>query len=121
MLHPLLPKLYLELHQQGIPLNRWNPGSEEVAFDKSTALKALLTLKRSSVVVVGGDVVSIVDGRLKYAHENWNISDRLEELSTNSVERSHEMAREYIEKYVDRDFKPLFVFVLAYLPQTDGS
>lgn len=116
MLYALLPKSYQVLHKQALPLSRWNPGSEEVAFNRVAALEALQTLKGSRVAVVGSEVVHVVDGRLRYRAESWSLGSDRGEPTEAYVDRSRELVRDFVENFPECETEAYFVFELVYLP-----
>lgn len=116
MLHPLLPPEYLKLIQsEGIPLNQWNPGSEETAWPWKTASRALELLRDTNVAIIGGDLAFLEDGRLCYRVENWGIHTKDGEDAKDYVRRSHEITKEFLAKSRDwtAPHQPLYVFVLT--------
>jgi len=117
MLLPLLPSRCSDLiKEHGIPLNRWNPGSEEVALDREVALKVLEALAGSNIAVIGGEVVCITQGRLKYVYAQWSSARNAGENSLEFSKRSQRAAQEYITNFRPTgDYQPLFVLVLSAL------
>lgn len=117
MLLPLLPAQCADLfRERGIPLRQWNPGSEEVAFDREASLKVLEALGGSEIAVLGGDVVRLIQGRLKYVHQDWTCNRSAGESPRDYVNRSQLVACEYIRKFRPAEgYEPLFVLVLAAL------
>jgi hypothetical protein len=106
-------KFSLLLHSEGRPLAEINPGSEELALKPAAALRAIELLAGTDVAILGGDVVSEASGKLRYTYQNWYC----ERLPAESVEafadRSHSVARQFIDKLNTRDEKDLLI-VLVY-------
>lgn len=117
MLLPFLPPRCRELiRERGIPLDQWNPGSHEVAFNKENALKVLDALEGSNIAVLGGDVVRIDHGRLKYVYAQWNTEMTGEETAVEFAKRSRLAAGDYVLRFDPREtYDPLFVLVLSAL------
>ena len=115
MLWPLLPPRCSDLiKERGIPLGQWNPGSEEFALDKESAIRALETLEGSNIAVLGGDVVRILQGRLKYVYAQWSSERRNGEDSKNFAMRSRREALDFVLTFRPMEaYEPLFVFVLS--------
>jgi hypothetical protein len=115
MLTPLLPRKCVEsIQENGIALSRWNPGSEEVAFNRKVALNFLQDLVGSSIAILGVDVVRIVDGQLDYFDESWAARKRSGESPLEYAAVSVGMAREYVMAFRSTgESDPLFIFVLS--------
>jgi hypothetical protein len=117
VLLPLLPLQCSELiKKRGVPLSQWNPGSEEVAFDKEASLKVLEMLESSSIAVLGGDVVCIMQNQLKYVYAPWECKRNIGELPLEYAKRSRDMAFKYVQNFRPaKEYQPLFVLVLQAL------
>ncbi len=117
MLLPLLPTRCSDLIKKyGVSLSQWNPGSEEVALNKEAALKVLEALEGSNIAVVGGDVVRIAQGRLKYVYAQWSCKRNAGEHAEEFAKRSQRAAHEYVLNFHPaEEYEPLFVFVLSAL------
>lgn len=117
MLLPLLPSSCSALiKKHGVPLRQWNPGSEEVALNKEGALELLEALRDSSIAVLGGDVVCIDQGRLRYVYAQWSCERNAGETSAEFAKRSQHMAYEYVLNFCPAEnYEPLFVFVFSAL------
>jgi hypothetical protein len=111
----ILPKRYVEIcERKGVRLDQIAPGSSAVALPRSAALEALRTLDKSSIAVLGGDVLQLSQGKLKYVYANWYCNREGNETPINYVERSKREALSYVEKFKPfGDFEPLFVLVLS--------
>jgi hypothetical protein len=76
-------------------------GVAGVAFMREDILEALACLKGSQVAVLGGDVLEIVNGNLRYTHDSWYANRRPEEDLTGYLERSIAEAERYIRRFPD--------------------
>jgi hypothetical protein len=66
----LVPESYRNLEKEkGRPLTEI--GVAGVASTRRDLLTALACLKGSQVGVLGGDVLEIVGGKLRYTHDSW--------------------------------------------------
>jgi len=115
MLLPLLPpECSALIKENGLPLEKWNPGSEEVAFTREISLKILDTLNDRKIVVVGGHVVRVMQGRLKYVYATWGCDKKDGESSSMYAQRSLDTARDYIRNFQPIEkYEPLFVVTMT--------
>jgi hypothetical protein len=85
------------------------------AFAKEDALEAVDMLRGFRVPIIGGDVITSMEGRLKMTRDHWVCSswefDDHEEFLETSIKR----ARDFIVAYNDTpDCKYLFSIVLPF-------
>jgi len=116
MLHPLLPKVYLELIEtDGIRIDTWNPGSEEIGWSGKTAFQALELLQDSEVAVIGCELAYIERNCLRYRPESSYITANGSESPADYVRRSHAITREFLERSQGwaEPHEPLYIFGLT--------
>ena len=94
------------LRNHGRPMSEINPGSNEVALSCEDAKKATEILRKESVPILGGDIVSEQNGSLIYAHQfwgseyislNWYCRREQDEELEYYARRSHDLAEDHIE------------------------
>jgi hypothetical protein len=76
-------------------------GGAGVAFTREDVLEALECLKGTRVGVLGGDVLEVVNGRPRYAHDDWHVNRRPQEDLADFLNRSVAEAERYIRSYPD--------------------
>lgn len=100
------------LARAGTPLDQFNPGSGAYALDRRVAVEAIEALHGTNRVILGGDVVKIVEGRLQYT-DSWFVERKSTESDASFATRSREYARRYVEGFWSpSDWVPLFVLVV---------
>lgn len=110
----LIPSTFTDfLLSNGRSLAEINEGSDEIALRPPKALEAILLLAGSQVAVLGGDVLSDASGKLSYTHENWYCEHTQGESPLAFVKRSHQVAKEFIAKLIERNGNDNYV-VLVY-------
>jgi immunity protein 40 of polymorphic toxin system len=75
--------------------------SNGVAFTRADILEALESLKGTQAGVMGGDVLKIVDGKLRYTYDSWRADKKSEENIPGYLARSIEEDDRYIRNYPD--------------------
>ncbi len=91
---------------QGIGINNW-------AFSKEHALNILDRFEELQVIILGGDVLELINGNFQHNYDNWYCNKLPNETDLEFARRSSIVAREYIENYsIDDVSKILFSFVL---------
>ncbi|WP_349985627.1 Imm40 family immunity protein [Stenotrophomonas sp. WHRI 8082] len=86
-------------------------GVRNWALDRVGALDAVERLSCEGIAVAGGDVYRREDGRLETTYENWYCNRKDGEQVSQYIERSVDIARNYISKYPDSDSRVLFSLV----------
>ena len=76
-------------------------GCDEVAWFRADALEVIAHCLRSSVAVLGGDVLNRIQGRTVPACANWHSEQLPGETWAGYAERSCESARKYISAFPD--------------------
>lgn len=103
----LIPNRYSEiLSKSGRSLQEI--GAAGVALTRQYALDAVASLKGSQVAILGGDVLRVVDGKLRYTRDNWYIQRLSGEDIWAYISRSHEKAEAYIRSYQDTEDGSVF-------------
>ena len=87
-------------------------GINEIAFNKSDALKVLEELEKNSIAVLGGDVYYIKNNVITLTYDNWFINRNDEEWLL-YVEKSIKKARSYIRIYDYMNSNVYFTLVIA--------
>jgi len=59
------------LEKKGISLSIINPGSEEKALLIEDSLQVINLLKDEKIAILGGDILSEINGKLIYAYQLW--------------------------------------------------
>jgi hypothetical protein len=96
----LVPELFREIERErGHSLTEI--GTAGVAFTREDALRALECLKGSQAGVLGGDVLKITNGKLRYTHDGWHSDRKQEEDIVNFLRRSITETEKYIQSYPD--------------------
>ncbi len=96
----LIPEPYRRLEKEkGCALTEI--GVAGVAFTREDILEALACLKGSQVAVLGGDVLKIGNGNLRYTYDSWYANRGSEEDLTSYFERTIAEAERYIQRYPD--------------------
>jgi len=75
--------------------------SNGVAFNRHDILEALGCLKGTHIGVFGGDVLRVVDGKLRYTYESWHTDKSPGEDVWKYLARSIAEAEIYIRNYPD--------------------
>lgn len=117
---------FLELLSScGLPMSEINPGSNEMALSCENALKGVELLKSQNIPILGGDIMSEMDGSLIYAYQmwgkqyislSWYCRQNPEEAIEDCARRSHELAIEKIERakeVADRLNQKCFVILVS--------
>jgi hypothetical protein len=109
-----LPNEYVQLLQDcGLSLHTLNPGSQETALDRNSALEALRILSNYDISVLGGDVLEKNRGALQYTYANWYCTKHESEVHKQFARRSQRQAITYISKFIPTSgCLPFFVLVL---------
>jgi hypothetical protein len=76
-------------------------GVAGVAFTREDILEALACLKGTQVAVLGGEVLEIVNGRLRYTGDSWYANRGPEEDLLYYLERSIAETEQYIRRFPD--------------------
>lgn len=98
----LIPNTYSEiLSNSGHSLQEI--GVAGVALTRQNALDAVASLKGTQVAISGGDVLRVVEGKLRYTKDNWYIQRLSNEDIGAYISRSHEKAKRYIKSYPDAE------------------
>lgn len=100
------------IRERGKPLSEINPGSDELALKIDDALQAIELLQDTQSAILGGDILSDESGKLTYTYENWYIEKMDNESQIDYVERSYEIARNYINEVVKRSGKNRYVVIV---------
>jgi len=91
-------------------------GVAGAALTRQYALDAVGSLKRTQVAISGGDVLRVVDGKLRYTKDNWYIQRLSGEDIGAYISRSHEKAEAYIQGYQDpEDGSVFYALVISEL------
>lgn len=91
---------------QGIGINNW-------AFSKEHALNILDRFEELQVIILGGDVLELINGNFQHNYDNWYCNKLPNETNLEFAKRSHILSREYIENNsIDDGSKILFSLVL---------
>lgn len=101
----------------GRKLSEINPGSDEVALKPFMAIEALDLLSGTNIAVLGGDVLSDASGRLAYTYDNWYCNQLLNENCMEFAQRSHTVAREYINNIKKRNNPNIFIVLVYSAPK----
>lgn len=91
------------IQRKGIALSEINPGSNEYALKLYDVLSAIELLEISETAVLGGDILSDESGKLRYTYENWYCQRQDNEEDADYSKRSCLIAREYINKLINRE------------------
>lgn len=93
------------LEKKGISLSIINPGSEEKALLIEDSLQAINLLKDEKIAILGGDILSEINGKLIYAYQlwgseyislNWYCDEIPNENRDTYLNRSYEIAKKTI-------------------------
>ena len=93
------------LEKKGISLSIINPGSEEKALLVEDSLQAINLLKDEKIAILGGDILSEINGKLIYAYQlwgseyislNWYCDEIPNENRDTYLNRSYEIAKKTI-------------------------
>lgn len=96
----LIPESYREIERtKGRSLEEVH--SDGVAFTRVDILQALHLLKGTQAGVLGGDVLRVENGRLRYTHDSWHTDKRSGEDIREYLARSIAEAETYIRNYPD--------------------
>lgn len=96
----LIPEMYREIEKtRGRSLEEIH--SNGVAFARVDILEALTFLKETHAGVLGGDVLRIVDGKLRYTYDSCHIVKRPGEDIWKYLARSIAETEVYIQNYPD--------------------
>ncbi len=90
------------ISEKGRPILEINPGSEERALKVDDALQAIELLHNTQSAILGGDILSDDSGKLAYTYENWYCEKLDNESQTDYVNRSYNIARNYINEVIQR-------------------
>jgi hypothetical protein len=117
----LIPEAYRKLEKEkGRPLAEI--GAAGVAFTRKDVLGALECLKGTQVGVLGGDVLDIVGGKLRYTHDSWHVNRRPQEDVADFLNRSIMETERYIRSYPDpEDGTTLYSPVISELGVVSGA
>jgi hypothetical protein len=103
----LIPDSYRELERiRGRPLREI--GSAGFALGRLDALQALALLSGSLTGVLGGDVLKVTDGRLRYTYDNWFVKRIPDEDVMDFLTRSIVESDAYIRAYPDSEDGTVF-------------
>lgn len=80
-----------------IDLSNWR--INEIAYPQEEALKVLSTIKQECIPVLGGDVLTIINGIPTYTYDGWSCNRNENETLKDYVERSYNVAYKYISQY----------------------
>ena len=81
-------------------------------LDKASALLALAELQESMIPILGGDVLTLKNGRWEHTYDNWYCNIEPNESEEDYCVRSNYVARKYIQKYPTKEgFEFVFVIV----------
>jgi len=110
-----IPESYTDiLKDRGVPLSEINPGSKEIALFRKDSLLALDIIRESGLIILGGDVLERINGKLQYTYDNWSYQRRAGETPEQQATASIEEAHKYISSYNSHaESEPMFVFVLS--------
>jgi hypothetical protein len=111
----LSPEPFLRyLEQHGTPLQPL--GYSGVALDHTAALASLELVRNTPVVVLGGDVMHLRDGRLQYAADSWSAPFQSDTDSFESYQSSClELAVSYVTTFpASPENPPFFAFTLYF-------
>lgn len=95
---------------KGIELSVINPGSKEIALEANDALEAINLIKECKLTILGGDVLSIKEGKLIYSYKfwgieyhylNWYCNKNENESQDEFTMRSYEIAIESINRAIE--------------------
>jgi immunity protein 40 of polymorphic toxin system len=76
-------------------------GCDELAWSKADALAVLACLASSEVAALGGDVLRRSNGRAAHTYDNWYCERGSGEAWRTYVERSLQVAEDYLRGYPD--------------------
>ena len=77
-------------------------GTPERVWDRALLLDFLNDPSCKDFVILGGDVVELTDGQMRYTYDNWALEERkIDEPFPSYCERSRAVARAYISRYPD--------------------
>ncbi len=95
--------------ENGIPLSNINPGSDELALKIEDSLIAIDLLRHEKIPVLGGDILIIKNGVLTYTYENWYCNEKSAEKKNDYVNRSCDIAIEYIVNIMKKNGIHMYV------------
>lgn len=93
------------IKEKGISLSEFNPGSDEFALSVPDAILAIDMLEKAKIAILGGDIISIEDDRLRYAYQfwgpqyhslNWSCDKTVNEDYQLYLERTYQIAKDKI-------------------------
>lgn len=86
-------------------------GVRNWALDQAGALGAVERLSRERIAVAGGDVYRRENGRLETTYDNWYCNRKDGEQMSEYIERSVDIAKNYISEYPGSDSGVFFSLV----------
>jgi hypothetical protein len=97
----LIPETYRRIEKEkGRALNEIG-NVAGVAFTRQALLEALASLRGSQIAVLGGDVLEITDGKLRYNYDSWHANRASGEDLEDYLQRSLSEAEMYVQRYPD--------------------
>ena len=98
--------------ENGIALSNINPGSDELALKIEDGLTAIDLLRHEKIPILGGDILAIKNGVLTYTYENWYCNEKSTEKRIDYLNRSYDVAVEYIVNIMKKnEIQKYVVFV----------
>ena len=91
----------------------WN-GSIEIAWSSEDVYDAIKILKKKKILILGGDVCLIDNGKIKYTYDNWYTDDVNEE-----IDKVYKKTIEYINIFTNKRKQYLFILVFDYKKYLD--
>ena len=85
----------------GSPL--WDIGIHNWALNRDEAKTAILKLLEFKILILGGNVYKIINGKFDLTYDNWDYERKATETDLEYLENSVNKALKYIENYPDND------------------
>lgn len=99
----------IPLPQKYIDLLAWHGrdlkelGVHGIALPRGPALEAVGALRQAKIPILGGDVLRVVDGKIRHTYDNWYCKSHADPASPEYMEESYKQAERYILAYPDPD------------------
>lgn len=78
-------------------------GVDGAALSKEYALKAIGILRGAKIMILGGDVLRVVNGRIQHTYDSWHYDDHVGLRDQTVVEASFKHAERYLLSYPDAE------------------
>ncbi len=92
-------------------------GADEYAWKWDDAVEVIRVLASQGILILGGDVYSVSDGRASPTYDNWHIDPSRQVVPTGEdIQKAQEVSDSYIRTYAAKHGTTYYYSIVARLP-----